>query len=189
MKKIPRLLIVAGTGRKVGKTTVVCRIIESFRKCNITAVKISSHFHDPQEHLKFIHRNSDYVIWEEISSTEDKDSSRFLAAGALCSFYIQAEKDASVMAFEKLIDLLPQSGPVVCESPSLAKGIIPGALIIVSGDKSESSESSVYSKEKDLSFLEGRNSYKIKTSEIVEGLAIPLTLNNTGFSIKGLKKL
>ena len=176
MLHIPRLVIVAGTGRKVGKTTVACRIIKSFSKSNITAVKISSHFHEPQEHLKLIHRNSGYVIWEELSSLGNKDSSLMLAAGATRSFYIQAEKDASVPAFEKLIDLLPYSGPVVCESPSLAKGVMPGALIIVSGDVSPHTP-------KDLSFLEGRNALRIKTSEIENGEPLPLRLNEAGFSL------
>lgn len=177
MLHIPRLVIVAGTGRKVGKTTVACRIIESFSKSNITAVKISSHFHKPQEHLKLISRNSDYIIWEELSSNENKDSSRMLAAGATRSFYIQAEKDASVPAFEKLIDLLPYSGPIVCESPSLAKGVMPGALIIVSGDVSPPTA-------KDLAFLEGRNALRIKTAEIDKGEPGPLIrLNDAGFSL------
>jgi hypothetical protein len=180
---MPWLVIVAGTGRKVGKTTVACRIIKDFGKSNITAVKISSHFHEPQEHLKLIHRHSDYIIWEEMSSAEEKDSSRMLAAGALCSFYIQAEKGASLAAFIRLLGSIPDDSPVVCESPSLGKGIIPGALIIVSGDEPDSSESSVCRKEKELSFLEGRDSYKIKTSEIFKGSAIPLTLNDNGFSI------
>jgi len=185
MLYIPGLLIVAGTGRKVGKTTVACRIIESFSNRSITAVKISSHFHKPQEHLKLIHRHSDYVIWEEMSCSVDKDSSRMLAAGATRSFYIQAGKGASVTAFVRLLESIPDDSPVVCESPSLGKGVKPGALIIVSGDESGMSKSSVYSKEKDLSFPDGKNSYRIKSSEIVKGLTIPLILNDNGFSIKG----
>jgi hypothetical protein len=185
MLHIPRLVIVAGTGRKVGKTTVACRIIKSFSKSNITAVKISSHFHEPQEHLKLIHRNSDYVIWEELSSQGSKDSSQMLAAGATRSFYIQAEKDASVPAFEKLIDLLPYSGPVVCESPSLARGVMPGALIIVSGDEEDAQYGNMSPNEpKDLSFLEGRNALRIKTSEIEKGEPVPLRLNDAGFSFE-----
>jgi hypothetical protein len=184
MLYIPWLVIVAGTGRKVGKTTVACRIIEDFRMSGITAVKISSHFHEPQEHLKLINRNSDYIIWEEKSSAGEKDSSRFLAAGALRSFYIQAEKGSSLAAFIRLLGSIPDDSPVVCESPSLGKGIIPGALIIVTGDESGSSESRAFNKEKDLSFLEGRDSYKIKTSEIFKWITIPLTLNDNGFSIK-----
>jgi molybdopterin-guanine dinucleotide biosynthesis protein len=189
MIHLPGLVIVAGTGRKVGKTTVACRIIERFRSYNITGVKISSHFHEPQEHLKLIHRHTDYIIWEEISSTVDKDSSRMLASGATRSFYIQACKGKSVPAFIKLLEVIPDDSMIVCESPSLVEGIIPGALIIVRGDESDSRASSAFNKEKDLSIPEGINSYKIKTSEIFKGLAIPLTLNDNGFSIKGLKNL
>jgi len=160
----------------VGKTTVGCRIIEAFRKSNITAVKISSHFHEPQDHLILLERGQDYILWEEKSRESDKDSSKFLQAGATRSFYIQAAKDSSANAFQRLLELLPYSSPVVCESPSLARVIIPGALIIVTGEKNDLSGS-----EKDLSYLDQRRAFRITTSEVDSGLGIPLELNEAGF--------
>ncbi len=178
MLHIPRLVIVAGTGRMVGKTTVARRIIEAFRKSNITAVKISSHFHEPQDHLLLLERREDYIIWEEKSSDSDKDSSRFLKSGATRSFYIQAAKDSSANAFQRLLELLPYSCPVVCESPSLARGIVPGALIIVTGEKNRISGS-----EKDLSYLDDRKAFRMTTSEVDSGLSVPLVLNEAGFRV------
>jgi hypothetical protein len=177
---IPRLVIIAGTGRMVGKTTVACRIIEAFRNSNITAVKISSHFHDPQDHLILLERQEDYILWEEKRRESDKDSSRFLQAGANRSFYIQAAKNSSVSAFQRLLELLPYSSPIVCESPSLARGIIPGALIIVTGEKDIVSGSL-----KDLSYLDDRQAFRITTSEVDSGLSIPLVLNESGFRVQG----
>jgi hypothetical protein len=177
MLHVPGLVIIAGTGRKVGKTTVACRVIDLFRKSNITAVKISSHFHEPQNHLVLFHRGGNYIIWEETSSASGKDSSMFLKFGATRSFYIQAERESSPEAFEKLLDMLPYSTPIVCESPSLANGVIPGALIIVSG-KAMGNEG-----EKELSFLSDRRAFRLNTDDVDADRSVPLILDETGFHI------
>jgi hypothetical protein len=176
MLHIPRLIIVAGTGRNVGKTTVTCRIIDNFRNSNITAVKISSHLHEPQYHLKLIFRGESYLIWEELSNSEQKDSSRFLASGATRSFYIQALKQNSVEAFSKLVELLPYSSPMICESPSLATGIEPGVLVIVSGDNTSGETT------KDIKWAEGRRALRLTTSQVETMVNLPITLNETVFS-------
>lgn len=180
MLHIPGLAIVAGTGRKVGKTTVACKIIEAFSKRNITAVKISSHFHDPQDHLLLVERGKEFIIWEEKSMVSGKDSSRFLQAGATRSFYIQALNESTVVAFQRLIEILRYSSPIVCESPSLASEIIPGVLIVVTGEKK-----SISGSEKDLSFLDDRTALRITTSYVDSGKEIPVMLNETGFMILG----
>jgi len=175
MLYVPRLVIVAGTGRKTGKTTIACRIIETFSHCNITAVKISSHLHDPQDHLVSLYRSDGYLIWEEKSSESGKDSSEFLKAGATRSFYIQALNGNSVDAFQKLLELLPYSSPIVCESPSLAAGVMPGALIIVSGSGADADT------DKNLSVLKDRKAFRLTTAELDAGAIIPLVLDEAGF--------
>lgn len=177
MLYIPRLLIVAGTGRKTGKTTIACKIIRDFSNSNITAVKISSHLHDPQDHLVSIYRSDGYLIWEEKSSESGKDSSEFLKSGAKRSFYIQALKENSAGAFMKLLELLPYSSPIVCESPSLAATVMPGALIIVSGSGHAADT------DKNLSVLKERKAFRLTTAELDAGAHIPLALDENGFRI------
>ena len=41
------ILVVGGSGRKVGKTTVACEIIAATREANWTAIKITPHTHNP----------------------------------------------------------------------------------------------------------------------------------------------
>lgn len=177
MLYVPRLVIVAGTGRKTGKTTIACKIIKAFSHSNITAIKISSHLHDPQDHLVSIYRSNGYLIWEEKSSESGKDSSEFLKAGATRSFYIQALKENSADAFMKLVELLPYSSPIVCESPSLATSVMPGALIIVSGSGDDADTN------KNLSVLKERKAFRLTTAELDAGAAIPLVLDENGFRI------
>jgi molybdopterin-guanine dinucleotide biosynthesis protein len=44
------ILVVGGSGRKVGKTTVACEIIEATREARWTAIKITPHAHEPGLH-------------------------------------------------------------------------------------------------------------------------------------------
>ena len=65
--KIPNLLLIAGTGTKSGKTSLACKIIEQFKNLNITAIKISPHFHETTDGLISISEGEGYAIYEETS--------------------------------------------------------------------------------------------------------------------------
>jgi hypothetical protein len=72
--------------------------------------------------------------------------------------------------------MVPYSTPIVCESPSLGRGVIPGVLIIITAENSPGSG-------KDLSFLEGRKALRITRYDVERQVFLPITLNETGFSI------
>jgi molybdopterin-guanine dinucleotide biosynthesis protein len=55
------IVVVGGSGRKVGKTTVACEIIAATAEARWTAIKITPHAHEPSPH---------------------GDTERYLAAGA-----------------------------------------------------------------------------------------------------------
>ena len=58
----PNLLLVAGNGRNVGKTWLVCRIIEKIsQNQKVTAVKISSHYH-PEDADNIISKTNDLLF-------------------------------------------------------------------------------------------------------------------------------
>ena len=44
------ILVVGGSGRKVGKTTVACEIIAATREAQWTAIKVTPHAHEPSPH-------------------------------------------------------------------------------------------------------------------------------------------
>ena len=73
---VPNLLLIAGTGIKSGKTTIACRIIEQFSNLNITAIKISPHFHVTTLGLNIIYEEEGYAIYKETNSDATKDTSR-----------------------------------------------------------------------------------------------------------------
>ena len=63
--KMPELLLIAGTGRNSGKTTLVCHIIK--KKCTcfpIVAIKITPHFHQEIESGRIIVERDELIIME-----------------------------------------------------------------------------------------------------------------------------
>jgi hypothetical protein len=83
------LLLVTGSGRNVGKTTFICSVIAGNPLQKMAAIKITPHFHDPGEGLIPIVENNNFRIFEETNIHSDKDTSRYLQAGARKSYYIQ----------------------------------------------------------------------------------------------------
>lgn len=134
MQTYPNLLIVSGTGRKSGKTTLACQIIKAFRNENPVGIKISPHFHEPSEGLQLIVNNVDFRIFREESARSGKDSSRMLTEGAAEAYYIQVSDHNLEKSFTWIYNLIGPSMPVVCESPALRRYFKPGVFLIVDSD-------------------------------------------------------
>ncbi len=127
--EIPHLLLIAGNGRNVGKTTLACRIITHLSNAEIvTGIKISPHIHSYSED-ELVEKNANFIILEE-KETKSKDSSRMLKAGANQVFYIMAKQEHLNEAFSYLIPNL-QERIIVCESGGLHNFIKPGLFLFV----------------------------------------------------------
>jgi len=136
MLSYPNVLLIAGTGRNAGKTTLACAIINRIsRKSSVYAVKISPHLHHKISSSELIYNGENFLIYEEKKSTHQKDSSRMLAAGAFKSFYIESADQQVMQAFETLHSLIPKNSPIVCESPALRTFMEPGIFIITDNEK------------------------------------------------------
>lgn len=133
-KKIPNLLIIAGTGTKSGKTSVACRIIEQFPELRITAVKITPHFHETTAGLILLEEGAGYAIYEETDSSTSKDTSRMLKAGALRVYFAKVWDNKLPDVFERILKLIPANVPIICESPALRYFTEPGLFTIVTSD-------------------------------------------------------
>jgi len=132
MHDYPNLLIISGTGRKVGKTTLACTIIRDFAKTkNIIGLKITPHFHSSGDRPLLIFECESYRIFEEKSMNSGKDSARMLKAGATNVFYIEVRDDSLLNAFQHFVKLVKPAGPVICESPALRNHIRPGVFFLV----------------------------------------------------------
>ncbi|HEX2934743.1 MAG TPA: hypothetical protein VHO72_05265 [Bacteroidales bacterium] len=129
---IPNLLLIAGTGQNVGKTTLACRIIERFSAEHpIVGIKISSHFHKKIESGNIIVQRSDLYVAEEIDRSKTKDSSLFLAAGAVKSYFVMAADHQLPEAMQIIKDLSLSNASFVCESGGLRNWYIPGVFLMM----------------------------------------------------------
>jgi|WetSurMetagenome_2_1015567.scaffolds.fasta_scaffold105155_2 hypothetical protein len=131
---IPNLLLLAGTGTKSGKTTIACRIIEQFPWLDISAIKITPHFHDTTTGLIPVIKNKGYSVFQETDSETSKDTSRMLHSGAHSVYLAQVWDDELPKVFREIMELIPENTPVICESPALRNYIEPGVFIIMTAE-------------------------------------------------------
>ncbi|MEJ2058285.1 MAG: hypothetical protein P8X39_10650 [Desulfofustis sp.] len=127
------LLIVAGTGRNVGKTEFICRLIKKFRSiADIYALKVSAVYPD-EEMYHGSHADSELVgrLFEEFRTDLDKDTSRVLRAGAKRAFYLRSENDRIREGYLAFRNAIPEDAVVVCESNSLREVVEPGLMILI----------------------------------------------------------
>jgi hypothetical protein len=163
---IPNLLLIAGTGTKSGKTTLACRIVEQFKDLNITAIKITPHFHETTPGLTPIHEEPGYAIYEETNTVSSKDTSRMLQAGASKVYFAKVLDDSLLKVFNKILDLVPEGTPIICESPALRYFVEPGAFLIIS--------SQTTNKFKDISKLQALPHVMFKLEELGGLESIPV---------------
>ena len=137
MQNLPGLLLIAGTGRNSGKTTLACRIIERYSEAGIIAVKISPHLHVNRAGVSPIIETAGYTVYRETSLEGIKDSSRMLVSGATGSYYIQTSNEYAEAAFLELFVRVGGGVPLVCESPSLRRWIEPGVFLVADSGNNE----------------------------------------------------
>jgi hypothetical protein len=146
MLKIQNLLLIAGTGTKSGKTSMACRIIEQFKNLNITAIKISPHFHETTLGLVSKSEKKGYSIYEETNRNSTKDTSRMLNSGAHTVYFAKVWDNQLPEVFNEIIKFIPPDVPLICESPALRNIVEPGVFIIMTSD--------TINKQKDISHLQ-----------------------------------
>jgi hypothetical protein len=131
MTRTERLLIIGGTGREAGKSSLAALLISKYADKGITAIKITPHPHPGLTGLTLIAGNTEFQVYEERNSTSGKDSSRMLRAGASKVFLIVAGEVWLAEAFARLIPFLPEGMPIICESPALRRFIEPDLFILM----------------------------------------------------------
>ena len=75
------LVVVGGQTKNVGKTTLVCNIIQAFPQIRWTAVKISNHAHAPED-CERVQAGAGWTIWQQRPTNDHTDTARFLRSGA-----------------------------------------------------------------------------------------------------------
>ena len=131
------IIVVGGSTKGAGKTTLVCGLIAALPEFRWNAVKITTHAHD------------DYPpIWEEKLPGDDSDTARYLAAGAIRAFLatpptqpLTAQPNRPPLLDQLLDQLWPNFGRgtnLIFESNSVVHHVRPNVcLMIHAGPKRE----------------------------------------------------
>jgi len=130
-QKFENILLVAGCGQNVGKTTFACQIIQHLQGQKSTGVKITPHFHSPTPGLIKLAGTENWNLFEETNADTNKDSSLLLKSGASKSYLIQTRPEALAEAFGELLKYLPENQPIIAESATLIEIIDPGFFVVV----------------------------------------------------------
>jgi len=116
------VIVVSGNGRNVGKTTLVCALIEALPEYRWTAVKISAHEHQAHQ-----------PIWKETAPGEGSDTARFLAAGAERAFLVTAAGNEVANRVAKLLGDRAPAWDWIFESNRVLDALEPDLCLAVSG--------------------------------------------------------
>lgn len=131
-KYYPNILLISATGRNLGKTTLACNIIESFKEQEIIAVKISPHFHKiNREQDIILEQTQEYILIEEDKADTSKDSSRMKAAGAKRVFFLMVKDFFLEKAFNRIIREANGKSPIIVESAALVNILKPAVLLLL----------------------------------------------------------
>lgn len=117
-------IIVGGQARKVGKTTVVCRLLRGFPDIAWTAVKISGHDHGLPPGA--------WALDSETHSGVANDTQRYLAAGAAHALWLRGHLESALPA---LRERLARSPHWIVESTQAAQWLDHDFSILVVDDK------------------------------------------------------
>ena len=128
-----RLLVVGGTGRDVGKTEFICRLIQKISTDHpVYALKVSSIVPDEDRyHGNHSVNEPGLHLFEETSRITDKDTSRMLRAGAVQVFYLRTDSTNIQTSFDDFLTHIPDNAVVICESNSLGQFVRPAISIMV----------------------------------------------------------
>lgn len=128
-----KLLVVGGTGRNVGKTEFVCRLIAKIASHHsVYALKVSSIFPDEEiYHGTHSEGEARQQLFEETRANTKKDTSRMLRAGAKKVFYLQGNDSEVEAGYELFLAHVPENTVIVCESNSLGQFVRPALSVMV----------------------------------------------------------
>lgn len=150
---LKNFLVIGAYSRNAGKTGFSRQVINKYKK-DIIALKVTI----IKEGRDICPRGGsgcgvctslekDFEISEEKDSSQNKDTSKMLDAGAVKVYWLRVRENAVIAGMEALLKGLDKSKPVICESNSLMKYINPSLFILLRAKGEEIKKKSALSVE------------------------------------------
>ena len=129
------VVVVGGHTRNIGKTSVVAGLIAALPEMQWTAVKITQYGHGicsaNGEACDCATADHTIAVSEERQRASGTDSSRYLAAGALHSFWVRTQQGELHEAMPKVRKLIASAGNIILESNSVLRFLRPDLALSV----------------------------------------------------------
>jgi hypothetical protein len=129
------ILVIGGHSRGVGKTSVVVGLISALPEFRWTALKISQHPHDlcpaSGEHHDCATADPSFAISVEKDRAGETDTSRFLVAGAVQSWWVRTQPEQLTEAMPRIRELLAGAENVIIESNSILRFLEPDLYLTI----------------------------------------------------------
>lgn len=133
METFPRMLMIGGTARKSGKTTLIGRLLEAFgTKYRIGAAKVALYDDEGDfgRHYPDALPRRALVIREEDAALK-KDSDKYLGWGAAESWFMAALPDREPLVLEQIRKISERTDLMILESNTLRKNIQPAVFVMI----------------------------------------------------------
>ncbi len=129
------VVVIGGHSRNIGKTSVVAGLIAALPEYAWTAVKITQYGHGicsaNGEACDCATADHTIAVSEERNRTSGTDSSRYLAAGALRSFWVRTQQGELHEAMPKVRRIVADSAMTIIESNSVLRFLRPDLALSV----------------------------------------------------------
>jgi hypothetical protein len=110
------IIAIGAHSRKIGTTSIVCSLLRATPETAWTAVKISSNRRG---------RSVGLAVYEEDDASSDRDTGRFLAAGAARAVWMRARDEEMAEAAAELRRIEAESNVVLVESNRIVEHLDP----------------------------------------------------------------
>lgn len=126
------IVVVGGSGKDVGKTSLVCGIVTALREFEWTAVKITGHDYESVTQVAEICGTPNGTIREETLAGAKTDTARYLAAGARRALLVT--RYGAEVPIEEIRAALGGDSNVIFESNRIVNVLKPDVSVaLVSG--------------------------------------------------------
>lgn len=187
MRKVKKnLLLIGGTGRNVGKTTLANEIIKKFSpQQRIIGLKVST-FRKNENQFHGDHQmpsETGFLITKEDLRLKHKDTATMVLAGAERAYYVQTTGDVIMKAYREFEKTENKEGlPLICESRGLISYIKPGLFLMIVDQENMKDDSIKYIKYADRILY-----YKNGDLSNLMDLINDLSITNEGWALKSQK--